>query len=149
MLNIEKIGRFNIAQNTINALKELGAEDTFTFDEVAVGVIGDTEDEKQDETADKCTADMIAVLDSIGIDEQTICDFIGRDDDLSKDASKAVFDAVASIRDDDVIEKSLAFAKSEDNTTFDSITQDTTTMPERKNGYRRTLVVRNGKKKLG
>jgi hypothetical protein len=207
-INIEKVSKFQNALMLGNSLRELGASRVpFTYEALKSAVNGNfsvTEDDidgdiKLDEISQEFDSiqttdtdlEIIAYLDSIGVPENVINDFMSDKDDYSISAGVIIADSIASQFDDEtILDSALEFA----NLNLDDYTLDTaesdfeklakleveeekldmkkdlaeaeakkkayedgdvakmalldaTNMPERKAGYRRKMVVRNGKKK--
>ena len=128
------------------ALKELGENKSpITFDELVRGVIGADEIEL-DEVIQKETQtiedNFMLFLDSIGVNEVVLNEFLDDSDEISALAGARIASSIANQYDEVDILSAIDNFKTfeEGNIEFDSI------MPERKAGYTRKLVVRNGKK---
>jgi len=138
----------NIASfDTLMFLKSLGASETaITFDSLTKGLVGlDGQDEiEKDSIAmyEQYADDVLITLDSLGVDEKTINAFVGKDDEKSLEAGALIAKSIDTNFDEaDILEfcGNLDMQSKKQNIEFDSV-------PERKAGYKRTLVVRNGKK---
>lgn len=164
LIDIEKIEKLNLANNILQTLKTMGETKTpFNFNVVLDSIAGnfdldDTELDSvnldgitinDDEDIVKLHKDTIIFLDSIGVNETLLNDFLSRDDEISTSAGIIIADKVASFDDKTTFDCIMNFANGRDYSEVELKENDMTTdgvMPERKAGYKRVLVVRNGKK---
>jgi len=131
--------------DTLFFLKEIGASKTpITFDELIASVIGCDEFTADEIDTTDLEKNTILLLDSIGINEPLLNEFMSQNDDISSKAGLTIAYNIDSQYDDVDLHLALDnFRKNENQ--FDNIQFDTA-MPSHKNGYKRTLVVRGGKK---
>lgn len=130
-------------------LKELGSQkEPITFDGLIKGVIGlddlefDNIDEKEYQLIEN---EVLLYLDSIGVPEKAINNFLSKDDKISALEGAVIAKSIDSLFDDiDVVQSVENFYDNIEDTKeaieFDNV------MPERKAGYIRKLVIRDGKK---
>jgi len=163
LVEIEKVGKINLANNLLTTLKVLGETKTpFTFDVLVDSIVGNFElDETEMDSvqADSITInndesialhkDVILCLDSIGVSEPLLNDFLSRDNDVSMSAGVIIADMVSNLDENTIFDSIVKFGYKDTNVETELKENKMTTdgvMPERKPGYKRVLVVRDGKK---
>ena len=135
----------NILTVSLLSLKEMGDNNTpITFDELVKGVIGADDillDSIDKEATEEIENNLLLLLDEIGVPEMVINDFLSSDDRVSSSAGLSIAKSIANQYDEmNIISNVEDYLDSKDKIEFDSV------LPERKAGYTRKLVVRNGKK---
>ena len=108
---------------------------TGIFDEIDLDEVGCDENEVMTK--------IVTFLDSIGVKESLINDLLSEDDEISRDSLTAIAKTFDNNFDADSIPAIALKYANEYN--FDCVEQDD--MPPRKQGYKRTQVIKNGKKK--
>jgi hypothetical protein len=142
-----------IYQDTLQFLKECGDKNIpITFDELIVAIAGADGvllDELGDGGLKEVEREILATLDSIGVNESTINKFMSYDDKTSKKTGLLIAKSINNTYTDlDIAKDALDYQYSltADNIQFDEDIEEDNIIPQRKTGYKRVLVVRNGKK---
>jgi hypothetical protein len=136
----------NLILQTALTLKELGDLNApVTFDELVKGVIGADDlnfDSIDKDAYEEVENNILLFLDSIGANEKVINEFLSKDDEESAIIGATIAKSIANQYDDVTILNVVDEFKplNEAKIQFDSV------MPERKAGYTRKLVIRDGKK---
>jgi len=122
-----------------------------SFDELICGLVGADEFKADELDVSNIEKDTILLLDSIGVNEAMMSEFLSNNDEISLNAGRNIAYSIANQYDDNTIFDNINDFEDEyklnnyDSLTFDNISLDSA-MPQVKTGYKRKLVVRNGKK---
>lgn len=143
-MDLGKALLFTDALNIGASLLSLSEEGRCGLDDIRYGVIGT--DEAEAELIQDVDSTIATYLDHIGVQEDVITNLFARNDDTSDSNATAISKKFgATYTEDDIIDIAKSYIESDTSVTVDDISLDTA-MVARKQGYKRVLAVRNGKK---
>jgi len=142
-----------VYQDTLQFMKECGEDNIpVTFDELIIA-IANADSVELDEFGDgglkEIEREIIATLDSIGVDEITLNKFMSADDVTSQKTGLLIAKSINNTyTDTDIAKDALDYQYDAiaDSLQFEEEIEEDSVMPQRKTGYKRVLAVRNGKK---
>lgn len=155
-LDTDSIVDYNLAKGVLSTLAMAHATGVIMdFDSLCLAQVGDEtvdmdsiELEQYQTIQDK----VVMCLDSIGVSEKVLNQFMSDDDDLSEEVGAGLAKEVNSLDTDSIDELAYSFASKIDMDSVvvtvksDDVEMDMAQMPKPKVGYKRKLVMRDGKK---
>lgn len=147
VLNIEKIAPFQEALVLGQSLKAIATLDEASSYEGLVSALSGIFDDDMDLDDIGCntidlTSRIVTFLDCIGVAETLVNDLLSDNDEISRDSLGSIAKTFNENFDEDsIFDIAMKYAN---EYKFDNVTLDT--MPPRKQGYKRTQVIKDGKK---